>query len=152
MASLLLQGPCMAMGVCVNDMCPWLCWAGWAVSKAVVLLVCSRSEMKIFAPHLSQLLFFWVLIFFFKCKWISHISGLAGKSCFVKHFQVFSAPFFPLYRNRCTALYFPLLPVVLRLHSKTAKAFLFVVFEGEEKNPQSTEELTGFHLICSFMQ
>lgn len=48
---------------------------------------------------------------------------------------MFSTPFFPLYQNRCTVLYFPLLPVVLRLHSKTAKAFLFVVFEEEEKNP-----------------
>lgn len=70
MASLLLQGPRMAMSVCVNDTCPWSCWAGWAVSKAVVLLVCSRSEMKILHRTFRSCCFsgFWFVFFFFNAN------------------------------------------------------------------------------------
>lgn len=47
MASLLLQGPGMAVGVCVNDLVV-LDWLGCV--ESFVLLVCSRSEMKILYP------------------------------------------------------------------------------------------------------
>lgn len=133
MALLLLQGH----GVCVNDLCPWSCCVGRAVSKAVVLLVCSRSEMKILHPTFCSCCFSGFSFGFF--GFFFHANGSFTSVVWPVNlvlwntFKCFQLLSFPFIRTDAQLCIFPCCLLSWGCTARLQRLFCLLLLKGRKK-------------------